>query len=57
MSRVLPTYRQSSSLSLTMLLLEMAPGRPHSILATDINDTILALAPSASSTAPLTSAK
>jgi chemotaxis protein methyltransferase CheR len=34
--------------SLAMLLLEMAPGRPHTIMATDIDDTILARARSAS---------
>jgi len=34
--------------SLAMMLLEMAPGRSHSILATDIDETILARARSAS---------
>jgi chemotaxis protein methyltransferase CheR len=38
--------------SLAMLLLEIAPGRPHSILATDIDDTILARARSASDYLP-----
>jgi chemotaxis protein methyltransferase CheR len=38
--------------SLAMMLLEMAPGRPHSILATDIDDTILARARSASDYLP-----
>jgi chemotaxis protein methyltransferase CheR len=38
--------------SLAMLLLEMAPGRPHSILATDIDETILARARVASDYLP-----
>jgi chemotaxis protein methyltransferase CheR len=38
--------------SLAMLLLEIAPNRPHSILATDIDDTILARARSASDYQP-----
>jgi chemotaxis protein methyltransferase CheR len=38
--------------SLAMLLLELAPGRPHSILATDIDDTILARARAASDYLP-----
>jgi chemotaxis protein methyltransferase CheR len=38
--------------SLAMLLLEIAPSRPHSILATDIDDTILARARAASDYLP-----
>ncbi|HLZ26786.1 MAG TPA: protein-glutamate O-methyltransferase CheR [Chloroflexota bacterium] len=38
--------------SLAIMLLEMAPGRPHSIVATDIDETILARARSASDYLP-----